>query len=159
MTARSLSIVALLLAATTLAACGGDEGDETTPDETPAADADAPAMDADAPAMDADAPAMDAGTAVVTIESITGRWAEGTDLCGTDDEVTIAPEAVNMADGACIITDVEEGGGALTLGLICPVAGAEPDGGTWVVTAEGEAPFGAIAIASDGLVTNLARCP
>lgn len=166
MSARSLSIIALAAAAMILAACGGDESDDTTPVETPAADAAAPAVDAPPPAMDAAAPAMDAPAAdagapatLVSLEGITGRWAETAELCGTDDEVTITPEAANMADGACIITGTEEVEGALNLSLICPVAGAEPDGGDWVITADSTAPFTAITIAMDDLAMELVRCP
>lgn len=166
MSARSLSVVTLAAAAMILAACGGDESDDTTPEETPVADAGAPAMDAApaedaaAPAMDAAAPAADAGApaATVALEDITGRWAETAELCGTDDEVTITAEAANMADGACIITGDEEVEGALNLSLICPVAGAEPDGGNWVITATGTAPFTAINIAMDDLAMDLVRC-
>jgi hypothetical protein len=155
-----LTIVALAAAAIGLAACGNDEPEETAPDNPPAADAGAPAVDAAAPAMDVDAPAMDvAAASAITIESVTGRWAETAALCGTDDEVTITAEAVNMTDGACIVTGNEEVGVALNIDLICPVAGAEPDTATWVVTAAGEAPFTAIAIAMDNLVTDLVRCP
>jgi hypothetical protein len=162
-----LTIVALPAAAIGLAACGNDEPEETAPDNPPAADAGAPAVDAAAPAMDVDAPAMDAGApamdvaaaSAVTIESVTGRWAETAALCGTDDEVTITAEAINMTDGACIVTGTEELDAALNIDLICPVAGVEPDTATWVVTAAGEAPFTAIAIAMDNLVTDLVRCP
>ena len=161
MSTRLFAITALAAAAVTLAACGGDEGDDTAPEEIPAADADAPAMDADAPAVDADAPAVDPGTAAVavTLESVTGLWSENAALCGTDDEVTITAEAVNMVDGACIVTGVEEGDGVLSLDLLCPVAAAEPDTGTWVITATGEAPFTSITVSLDGLLTNLERCP
>jgi hypothetical protein len=160
-----LTLVALAAAAAALAACGNDEPEETAP-EAPAADAGAPAADA-APIVDAPAPAMDAGAAAIdvaaasaiTIEGVTGRWAETAALCATEDEVTITAEAVNMTGGACIVTGIEEIDAALNVDLICPVAGAEPDTARWVVTAAGEAPFNAITIAMDELVTDLVRCP
>lgn len=156
MRTRSFAITALAAAAFALAACGGsdDETDNTAP-AAPAAEAAPPAAE-----VAATPPANNAGPpAVVTLADVTGRWAEDTTFCGTDDEVTITPEAINMAGGACIVTSADGASGALAVNLICPVEGAEPDGGTWTITATGAAPFTAIAVAMGELTTNLVRCP
>jgi hypothetical protein len=156
MRTRSFAITALAAAAFALAACGS--GDNETDNAAPAA----PAAGAAAPpaAEAAATPPANAGPpAVVTLADVAGRWAEDTTFCGTDDEVTITAEAINMAGGACIVTSADGGTGALAINLICPVEGAEPDGGTWNVTATGPAPFTAIDVAMGELTTHLVRCP
>lgn len=176
---NSIALSAAIAATLMLSACGNNDED-TTADTTPAAesaaapamDAEAPAMDAGAPAMEAEPPAMDAGapameaappameaeaTGAVTLADIIGLWAETADACATD-AMTIGPDAIAVGESACIVTGTEEGEAGLTVTLLCPVEGAEPEAATWTVTGTGAAPFTAITITMGDITTNFVRC-
>ncbi len=172
---QSIAFTTAIAATLMLSACGGKD-DETTPAEStasaPATESAAPAMDAGAPAMDAGAPAMDAGapameaaapameaavTGAITLDDIVGLWAETADACATD-AMTIGPDAIAVGDSACIVTGTEEGADGLSVTLLCPVEGAEPEAATWTVTGTGDAPFTAITITMGDITTNFVRC-
>lgn len=184
---RAFAVAAAFTAALTLAACGNDDPEDTTPAEeatpaeegaaldegapamdagapamdagAPAMDAGAPAMDAGAPAMDAGAPAMDAGApnAEVALADFVGVWAQTAEACGTD-ELIIAPDAFVAGEETCIVTGAEAGDDGLTVELLCPVEGAEPGTTTWTIAAVGEAPYTEINITDAETTTAFVTC-
>ena len=142
---RYIPIAGALLAALTLAACGSEDSPE------PVAEADAPA------AMEADPPTAVADAGGVTLDELVGLWAETAALCETD-PTTITRDIVAMGDDSCIITGVDDIAGGVDLMVLCPTAGAEPQGGNWIITAAGVAPHNQITIARADQETDLVRC-
>jgi hypothetical protein len=174
---QAIALVGAFAAALTLSACGNGGDEETSTESTasapaesaaasaaasaaePAMEAAPPAMEAAPPAMEAGAPAMEAEAmaAALTLDDIVGLWAETADACATN-AMTIGPDAITVGDNACIVTGTEEGDAGLTVSLLCPVEGAEPEAATWTVTATGEAPFTAITITMGDVVTDFVAC-
>jgi hypothetical protein len=179
----SIALLGSLAAALTLAACGNNDDDTPEDPVTPAAEAPAetptpaaepPAMAADTPAPAAetpapaaetpapaaDAPAMAADTPAValTLADVVGLWAETTEACATADTLTIAPDVIATGPNACIITAIEETATGLTVNILCPVTGGEPNPMTWTIAATGAAPFNQITVAMGEEMTTFVRC-
>lgn len=149
---RLYVISGLLAACIALSACGGEDD----ADEENGAAAEAPIADP-VPAPDAVMP-VEAADIPITIDDVIGVWGNE-ELC-TAEPLTISPDFVSVADEACIVTSINGAEAGLSIGLLCPVEGAEPRPETWIVTTLGEAvPATGIAIARGGEIAEWTRCP
>lgn len=100
------------------------------------------------------------GSVGADLSSISGRWAESADRCGTEGApVTISPTRFASIERICDVTDTIDGGnGSVTATLLCPRGDGLADS-ELVKLSPTQNGLDMSFIGGDGTVQSLVKCP